>query len=115
MRLVKGNPDTKFEIQTLLTGYQEDSVQSNNDLTEVIYDSVAATYDEIDSLGQLYQKDTVYVKTTYHNNRTWQQGQALVDYFISQGASPNNFSVFGNAIPATTPEERKLILKARIK
>lgn len=115
MRLVKGNPEAQFEIQTLLTGYEEDSVQSSNDLTEVIIDSVASTYDEIDTLGQLYQKDTVYVKTTYHNNRTWQQGQALIDYFVSQGAKPTNFSVFGNAIPATTPEERKLLLKARVK
>jgi hypothetical protein len=115
MRLVKGNPDTKFEIQTLLTGYVEDSVQSDTDLTEIIFDSVAAKYDEIDTLGQLYQKDTMYVKTTYHNNRTWQQGQALVDYFVSQGAKPTNFSVFGNAIPATAPEEKKLILKARVK
>lgn len=115
MRLVKGNPDAHFEIQALLTGYQEDSVQSNADLTEMIVDSVAATYDEIDTLGQLYQKDTVYVKTTYHNNRTWQQAQALADYFVSQGAKPENFSVFGNAIPATVPEEKKLVLKARVK
>ena len=81
----------------------------------MIYDSVASTYDEIDTAGQLYQKDTVLVKTTFHNNRTWQQGQALVDYFVSQGARPTNFSVFGNAIPATTPEERKLIVKVRVK
>ncbi len=115
MRVVKGNPDMKFEIQALMTGYVEDSVRSDQDLTEVIYDSVAAKYDEIDTLGQLYQKDTVYVKTTWHNNRTWQQAQAIVDYLVSQGAKPDNFSVFGNAIPAITPEDRKLILKARVK
>lgn len=115
MRLVKGNPDTKFEILALLTGYMEDSVRSDADLSEVIYDSIASTYDEIDTAGQIYQKDTVLVKTTYHNNRTWQQGQALVDHLVSQGAKPTNFSVFGNAIPAITPEERKLILKARVK
>jgi hypothetical protein len=115
MRLVKGNPEAKFEIQTMLTGYLEDSVKSSPDLTEVIYDSIAGTYDEIDTAGQVYQEDTVYVKTTYHNDRTRKQAQALADYLISQGAKPNSVTIFGNAIPATTPEERKLVVKARVK
>jgi hypothetical protein len=115
MRLVKGNPDVKFEIQTMLTGYQEDSIQSAPDLTEVIYDSIATTYDEIDTAGQIYQKDTVYVKTTFHNDRTRKQAQALADYLVSQGAKPNSITIFGNAIPATLPEERKLVVKARVK
>ncbi|HEY0655118.1 MAG TPA: hypothetical protein VGD65_18415 [Chryseosolibacter sp.] len=115
MRLVKGNPDAQFEIQALLTGYQEDSLQSSPDLTEVIVDSVAATYDEIDSLGQVYQEDTVYVKTTYHNDRTRKQAQAIADYLVSQGAKPNSITIFGNARPALTPEERKLVVKARVR
>jgi hypothetical protein len=115
IRFVKGNPDAKFEIQVLFTGYSQDSVRSNADLTEVISDSVATTFDEIDSLGQLYKKDTVYVKTTFHNDRTWKQAKALVDYVVSQGAKPGNFSVFGNAIPAAVPEEKKLVVKARAK
>lgn len=115
MRVVKGNPEMKFEIQVLLSGYQEDSIQSNADLTEVIYDSIHATFDDIDTLGQLYQHDTIVVKTRYHNDRTWQQAQAIVGYLVSQSASSANFSIFGNAIPASLPENRKLTIKARVK
>jgi hypothetical protein len=115
LRLAKGNPDLKFEIQTLLTGYEQDSVQSSADLTEVIIDSVASQYDEIDSLGQLFQKDTVYARATFHNDRTWKQAQAVADYLISQGVKPTSLSVFGNAIPAALPEERRIVVKARVK
>lgn len=115
MRLVKGNPGAKFEIQVMLTGYMQDSIQSDPDLTEVIYDSIRATFDDIDSLGQLYQRDTVIVKTTFHNDRTWQQAEAIVQFLASLGADPKNFSVFGNAIPALLPENKKLVIKAAVK
>ena len=114
VRLAKGNPEAKFEIQALLIGYLQDSVRSP-ELTEVIVDSVATTFDEIDSLGQLFKKDTLMVKRTYHNDKTWKQAQAIADYLVSQGIKPANVSVFGNAIPAALPEDRKLVLKVRVK
>jgi hypothetical protein len=112
LRTINGNPGSKFEIQVMLTGYQEDSIQSIPDLTEVIYDSILTQYDDIDSLGQLYKRDTVVVKTTFHNDRTLRQAQAIIDYLTQQGASAGSLSMFGNAIPATLPEERKTIVKA---
>jgi hypothetical protein len=112
IRAVKANPNLKFEIQVLLSGYVEDSVRSNPDLTEVTYDSIHTTYDDIDSLGQLYKHDTVLVKTTYHNDRTWSQAKSLVQYLVSQGLSESSFAYFGNAIPAALPENRKLTVKA---
>lgn len=115
MRIVKGNPNTKFEIQVMLNGYKQDSIQSDPDLTEVLHDSVHTTYDDIDSLGQLYKRDTVIVRTTFHNDRTWQQSSAIIQYMVSQGASENNFSSFGNAIPASLPENRKLIIRAALR
>ena len=115
MRMVKANPDAKFEIQVLLNGYKEDSIQSSPDLTEVIYDSIHTTFDDIDTLGQLYEKDTIIVRATYHNDRTWQQANSIIQFFVSQGASESNFSSFGNAIPATLPENRKLTVKAMVK
>ena len=51
-RLIKANPTMKFEIQVMLNGYVEDSVKSNNDLTEMTIDSITMKYDDIDSLGQ---------------------------------------------------------------
>jgi hypothetical protein len=99
----------------MLSGYQEDSVRSNTDLTEIQIDSLKSQYDEIDTLGQLYKKDTIMVKTTYHNDRTVRQAKAVVDYLITQGVDGQRLAVFVNAIPATLPENRKLTVKARAK
>ena len=98
-----------------MTGYEQDSIQSNPDLSEVIYDSVRMTIDDIDTLGQLYQRDTLVSRATYHNDRTWQQAQSIVNFLVSQGVNENSLSIFGNAIPATLPEEKKLIVKAAVR
>lgn len=39
-RMIKGNPDFKFQIDVVLQGYQQDAVQSSPDLTEVIIDTL---------------------------------------------------------------------------
>jgi hypothetical protein len=112
LRTIKGNPQLKFEIQVLMNGYRQDSIQSEPDLTEVVHDTTRTTFDEIDTLGQVYQKDTLFVRTTFHNDQTWKQAESIVNVLISQGADPASLSFFGNAIPATLPEEKKLIVKA---
>lgn len=112
LRVAKANPQLKFEIQVMLTGYQQDTVMSNPDLTEIIVDSLRTQMDDIDSLGQVYKKDTIIVKTTYHNDRTLKQAQNIISYLGSQGVPSDNFTYFGNAIPATVPENRKLTIKA---
>ncbi|MBT1704214.1 hypothetical protein [Chryseosolibacter indicus] len=115
VRVINGNPSFKFDIQVLQTGYLEDTIPSNPDLTEAIYDSVTTQYDDIDSLGQLYKRDTIIVKTIYHNNRTTKQAKAIADYLISLGASKDRISYFGNSIPATSPDNRRLVIKAVVK
>lgn len=112
-RVAKNNPALKMEIQVMLSGYREDSSPSDPDLTEVQLDSVATKYDEIDSLGQLYKKDTIMVRRTYHNDRTGKQAAGVVAYLVSQGVDPKNLTVFVNAIPAAMPESRKTVVKAR--
>jgi outer membrane protein OmpA-like peptidoglycan-associated protein len=111
-RLVKAVPELAFEIQVMMTGYREDSIQSDPDLTEVFIDSLLTQYDDIDSVGQLFQRDTLLVDTTYHNDRTHRQAESIVQYLVAQGAEPSRFIMFGNAIPAALPEEQKLIVKA---
>ncbi|HEY9045733.1 MAG TPA: hypothetical protein VIN08_07540 [Ohtaekwangia sp.] len=111
-RVAKANPTLKFEIQVLLTGYVEDTTQSSADLTELLVDSLHTKVDDIDSLGQRYKKDTVFVKRTFHNDRTLAEAQAVITYLVAQGCDPKNFKYFGNAIQATTPESKKLIVKA---
>ncbi|HMG91246.1 MAG TPA: hypothetical protein VK589_14370 [Chryseolinea sp.] len=112
LRVAKANPNLKFEIQVMLNGYQQDTVMSNADLTEVMVDSLQTQMEEIDSLGQLYKKDTVIVKRMYHNDRTLLQAQNIIAYLSSQGVPADNFTYLGNAIPATLPDNKKITIKA---
>lgn len=113
-RVVTSNPALKFEIQVLFEGYQEDSIPSHPDLTEMMVDTIHGKFVDIDSLGQLFERDTMSIQITYHNNRTMQQAQSVIDYLISNGANENNIEGFANAIPAIVPETRKTLVKARI-
>lgn len=113
-RMVTENPSMKFEIEVTLEGYQEDSLQSNPDLTETRTDTVQWKYVDIDTLGQLFERDTASVKVMYHNDRTMQQAQSIVQYLISKGAREENVSGFSNAVPALTPGERKTSIRAKV-
>ena len=115
VRMVKSNPGYIFEVQVLLAGYEEDSVVSNPDLTEVVYDSINTTYTDIDSLGQLVERDTMVVKTRYHNDRTLQQAGQVVAYLVSKGTDPASTSIFGNARPEAIPENRKTTVSIFVK
>lgn len=112
VRVVKANPQFSFEIQVLLNGYEQDSTMSSPDLTEIMVDSIHTQFEDIDTLGQLFKHDTIVVKKVYHNDRTLLQGQSIIEYLIHQGATQESFTLFGNAIPATLPENKKLIIKA---
>lgn len=114
-RVLKANPQFNIEMQVMLTGYEEDSVQSNPDLTEMMIDSIVVQVEDIDTLGQLYTRDSLLVDTVYHNDRTHQQAEHIIEYLVAQGADEQAFSHFGNAIPAILPEDKKLIIKAAVK
>jgi hypothetical protein len=114
-RVVKANPQFKFEIQVLLKGYEEDSIRSNADLTETIYDSLVTQMEDIDSLGQKYTRDTLELLTTYSNDRTLKQAQAVIKYLSTQGADPAALSFFVNAIEALKPEDKKITVKAFVR
>ncbi len=115
VRMIRSNPEFIFEIQVLLAGYEEDSVSSIPDLTEVIYDSIQATVTDIDTLGQLFERDTLIVKTRYHNDRTLEQAGQVVEYLVSKGADASDTSVFGNARPEAIPENRKITVNVFIR
>lgn len=115
VRLMKANPQINFEIQVLLNGYEQDSIKSSLELTEMMIDSVHSQIDEIDSVGQHYYRDTVVVKTVYHNDRTQLQAKKIVDFLVTGGVNGDNLLILTNAIPATLPENRKLTVKAMAK
>ena len=114
-RVLKANPQYNVEMQVMLTGYEEDSVQSSPDLTEMVIDTVVVQVEDIDTLGQLFTRDSLIVDTVYHNDRTHQQAERIIEYLVAQGADEQSFSHFGNAIPAILPEDRKLTIKAVLK
>lgn len=115
LRLIKANPNLKFEIQVMLNGYLQDSTMSDPDLTEIMVDSITTQIDDIDTVGQQYKRDTIIVNKVYHNDRTMKQAQSIAEYLISLGADQNSLTYFGNAIPATIPENKKLTIKAVVR
>jgi hypothetical protein len=114
-RVIKANPQFKFEIQVLLKGYEEDSTKSKPDLTEILYDTLITKVEDIDTLGQKYTRDSIEVLISYHNDRTLKQAQAIITYLTSQGADSSSLSIFGNAIEALKPEEKKTTVKAFVR
>jgi outer membrane protein OmpA-like peptidoglycan-associated protein len=112
LRVSKANPQLLFEIQITMTGYREDSVMSDVGLTEVRVDSIVQQLAKIDSAGQMSKRDTLFIRKTYHNDRTAAQAQSVLDYIVKLGGDPNSFSFKTIAMPAALPEETKLVVKA---
>jgi hypothetical protein len=112
-RLIKGNFGMQFEILVTMAGYAEDSIQSMPDLTEVRYDSSWTTMDEIDSLGQLYKRDTCMVSMLFHNDRTVAQAENVVAYLMGQGVPESRMTYFVNSRPALPEEKKKILVKVR--
>jgi WD40-like Beta Propeller Repeat len=110
VRLMNGAPSLKFNIEVSLYGYQKDSIQSNQDLTEVIADTVhfTVTKTSTDSLGAVTTAttDSTAVKKTFHNDRTQHQALEVVNYLIEQGV-PANRIMPASRLFVAVPEERK--------
>lgn len=111
-RVIKANPQLKFEIDVTLDGYVQDSTMSEPDLTEILSDTIAMQMNVLDSLGKVVIQDTLVVKQKFHNDRTPAQGQAITEYLIRQGVDPKSVFYAGHVMPATTENVRKSIIKA---
>lgn len=110
-RLIKGSHQMNFEIQVLLSGYAEDSIQSNADLTEHESDSTNVSIEVIDSLGQLTTRDSLIVKDLYHNDRTQKQANEIIEQLVALGVDRKTLSVFVDAKPEDVVENRKTIVR----
>lgn len=120
VRMIKGNPSFKFNIDITLHGYLQDSVQSDSDLTETYADTLRTPVSYIvkDSTSADFKKtltrDSIVVKKMYHNDRTPHQSLEIVNYLVSQGVPANNLSVSHHAI-AALPENKKVLVKIIVK
>lgn len=114
-RLMKGNRGMTFTVEVTMTGYTEDSLRSSPDMTGVYYDSIWTTVADIDSLGQLFQRDTCVVKTVYHNDRTVDQAMAVVTYLVGQGVPEDRVRHAARREPAlpASEEEKSIVVKVR--
>ena len=117
VRLMKSNAATAYSIEVDLYGYLRDSLQSSADLTEVQHDSIhyTLTTQTTDSTGVVTesQRDSVVVKTTYHNDRTVHQALEIVNYLIERGVPASGVMPVSRAFDAI-PEERKTLVKLKV-
>lgn len=109
-RLIK-NASLNFEVQVLLSGYVEDSVQTLPDLTELIVDSTNVVLQSVDSLGQLTTRDSLVVKNRYHNDRTEKEANVIIDKLVAAGIDRSSLTLFVNAKQEDVIENRKTVIK----
>lgn len=109
-RLLK-NTQFDFELQVLLSGYLEDSVQTSPDLTELIVDSTRVVLQKVDSLGQLSTQDSLVVKNRYHNDRTQKEANVIIDRLAALGIDRSRLTIFVNARQEDAVENRKTAIK----
>lgn len=107
-RLMRASPQFDFEIQVLLAGYEEDSIPSTPDLTEISIDTVIVQIEVLDSLGQATSQDSLIVDKTYHNNRTESQAKAIIDGLVTLGADSTTLKYFVNVRPEPIEENRRV-------
>lgn len=113
-RLASSNPRLQFRIEVAFEGYQQDSLRSNPELTEIRMDTIPWKYVDIDTMGQLYKKDTFSIKTVYHNDRTVRQAQQLLDQVVAKGAKGGNVVAVGTAIPAVVLSSRRTTVRVSV-
>lgn len=114
-RMMQGNPGKSFSLTVTMLGYRIDSVRSDQDLTEVIIDTLRfpITY-QVDSATTAV-RDSLVIRRTYHNDRTANQAKTLWDYMVSQGISPDRLGYSGKAMPEAVLENRKTLVKVIIR
>lgn len=113
-RIIKSSPGFRFEMQVMLFGYQEDSVKSNPDLTEVSYDSMDWVVEHVNDSGETVMRDTVVTMITYHNDRTMKQSESIKNFLVREGVNEGNLSFMVNARPEAIVENRKIVVKAAV-
>ena len=112
VRLIQGNPAMSFSIQVSLYGYEKDSVRSGPDLTEVKTDTlkIPVRY-KVDSVTTAV-RDSLVIKSQYHNDRTLQQAKSICSYLLSQGIPAGKLACSGKSAVEAVPEMRKTLITA---
>lgn len=106
-RMMRGNADKSFAIEVTMYGYLEDSLRSQPDLTEVAYDTtrLTVTY-AVDSVTSA-TRDSLVVKTRYHNDRTLAQAKTVASALVRLGIPAEKLACSGTALKEALPEKRR--------
>lgn len=94
-RMVKANPELRFEVKVELSGFREDSLQSSADFTELRVDSVLVHADTT-----LQIPEHKIAKLTYHNDRTVAQAEAILQFLNKEGVKPEQIDYVVEAEPS---------------
>ncbi len=88
-RMVKGNSNHTFQIEVALMGYQSDTVQSHQDLTELIIDTIRFTVErripdthKVDSLMEIMNSELEVARQTLSDSvytTTFSQMNRMID------------------------------------
>lgn len=131
-RLIKANSNLGFKVQVLFQGYREADEKTDPDLTEqyiieepveqyelVAHDSLIfeETRVSADSARANQEPDTIQApaireRIIYHNDRTKQQSEEIVNQLISNGVSSDQLTTMVNAIPGG--EEAHTTVRLRV-
>ena len=120
IRMMNGNPTTKFTIDVSMLGYREDSIQRDADLTEVITDTLRVPVVKIETdttqlnadstfVTREITYDSMVVKSRYHNDRTPHMVLELVNYLVAQGVEAGRLFPTHSAQPVAMPEKKLLV------
>lgn len=109
-RMAKANGGMNFEIQVFMQGLMQDSIQGNPDLTEVITDTILVVTDTL----RLVDGSQATVRTRYHNDRTKQQADQILQYLQSQGVKPEQLTIQNRAVESPDGQ-KKLEIKAVVR
>jgi len=115
VRVSKANPQLKFEIQVSMTGYLEDSVQTNPDLTEIRQDTIKLQVAAVADSTMASSQDSLKIKSVYHNDRTLALATQILAFVTSQGGDAQRFTYKTAAVAAAPGEEKKVSVKAIVK
>ena len=129
MKTLKDNPELNLEIGVHADQVFSDSIQSNEDLTEIRIDTIYALEEynssggessensnaagwidveyidedvDLDSLNNSIPEPAIQaIKYTYHNDRTIKQAETLLNHFLKQGVPGHRIWIegFGDSNP----------------
>ena len=132
-RLIRANTNFRFTLDITLFGLLKDSIQSSPDLTEVVFDTlkfkVNYTKDSLveippdsmtltiryDTLRTVLTRDSIVINTTYHNDRTSEQLQTVLNALIAEGIHSDRVQWTHRALPIEGIENKKTLVKLTAK